>query len=259
MKHNILIILLFLSYSISANTLPSAITDTVIVQEKVSYKYTNNPNNIHLNISTSDEKTILSILHLGISVYFDIKGKKKQNVFVKYPSEPLKPQRKRGEKQQQEPQSFEEEAKNKIQRIKEIIENNYSQKALYVYFDDSEEFNILLNTLEINISLKFDETNGILAYDLHIPKSLINTDSKKSLEKLTVGIKTVKEKVKQHSENNLSGLSMGNQRGGGRQGGGQGGPPGGGRQGSQRGGSPNEKATNSPTEVMLDFWFEANL
>lgn len=249
------------------------VIDTVLTDENVSYKVTQDETNLHLNISTSDEKTIMSMLHLGVSVFFDIKGKKRQNVFVKYPLEAISPNRQKNKSEKKEHKRYEdneiEDEESIKKRITKIIESGYSQKAEYSYFDTSEEFNILLNNLDMSLSFKYDENSGLFEYDLQIPKYKINTDSKKDLSNLTIGVKTSKQKTKQNKDGglrgNLSGVNLGGGQGGGRSSGRQGnGPPGGrkgggpsgkGGQGGQRGGSPD---SGRPTQTMLDFWFEAN-
>ena len=263
-----------ITFSATAKSDVNAINrDTVLIDENVTYKFTEDEKNVHLNISTTDEKTIMSILHLGVSVFFDVKGKKKENVSIKYPAEPLP----RNRKQQKgagpvSEDAFEEESSRR-NKIIEILEKDYSQKGEYTYFDSTEEFNILLNNLDFSVAFKYDEVEGLFEYDLKLPKSKISADAKNDLSKLAIGIKTVKEKRKDNKEGkglngSLGGFSLGSgQQSGGRSGGGQGGGrqgggggQGGGRQGGggQGGGPPKDASQNKPSDTLLNFWFKPN-
>ena len=130
--------------------------DTVLTDENVTYTVTSDEDNVYVNVSTSDEKSMMSMLRLGVTVFFDIKGKKKQNVYVKYPSEPIVRQRQQGRRggaqrsDESEATSFEEEQAKRQKRITDLLENDYSQMAEYKYFKDAEEFNILMNNLDIS-------------------------------------------------------------------------------------------------------------
>ena len=215
------------------------------------------------------------MLRLGVSVFFDIKGKKKQNVFVKYPSEPLQGQRKerpqgRPERSSRsEPTSIEEDQAKRKKRIKDILENDYSQNAQYGYFGETEDFHILMNNLNMSAAFTYNEEEGVLEYNLVLPKSKISTDVDIDLSKLTIGVKTIK--VKRERENqegvqgSIGGISLGGQQRGGRSGGGRGqagGRSGGGRsgggqggQGGQRGGPRN---SGNQSDTLLNFWFKAS-
>ena len=265
-KIRLALILLCLTNVVLAKPIDTSIVvvDTVLVDENVSYILTQDDRNLYLNVSTSDEKTIMSMLHLGVSVFFDIKGKKKENVYIKYPLETKPPIRKRNN-ETRENIGFEEEDENRKLMILNILEKDYSQKAEYGYFDESREFNILLNTLEVSVAFTYDENEGLFEYNLQIPKSLIDTDSKLNLEKLTIGVKTntVERKKNENAglNANLGGISVGQQ--GGSRGGGQGGPPGGGKGiGGQKGvqkGPPKEHNQDKPSGIELNYWFDAKL
>lgn len=266
-----------LSFIASAKSIVSTVkVDTVLTHENVTYTVTSDENNFHVNVSTTDEKTMMSMLRLGVSVFFDIKGKKKQNVYVRYPSEPMQRQRPQGRPDESgrsgrpEATSFEEDEAKRKKRITDILEKDYSQNAVYGYFDDTEEFHILMNTVGIDVAFTYNEEEPVLEYNLILPKNKINTDVNKDLSKLTIGIETIKAKSEGKNgegiSGSLGGFNLGGQQGGGRSGGGQGGPPGGGRggnsnqggQGGQRGNRPNTDNSNRANDVMLDFWFAVN-
>jgi len=277
MKNNILFIVLLctaISVNAAINDLTFLSDTTRIINEKVTYEVSHDKENLYLNINTSDSKTMITILRLGLTVFFDVKGKKKEDVYIKYPSEAIKPNNGEiGQRRQQandvKEENSEEERKKRKQVIQRILEDNYSQKAEYNYFKDSEEFHILLNTLGILPTLTFDDEHDVLSYALVIPKNKISTDIKNNLDKLSIGVKTVREKIKREEGGNLNGNigGLGNGargqrgRGQGRPNGGirgqRGGRQGAGRQGGPRSGSPQRANQNKDT--LLDFWFPANL
>lgn len=267
------VLLVSLTNSVSAkNSLATVVIDTLLTYENVTYTVTSNENNLHVNISTSDEKTMMSMLKLGVSLFFDIKGKKKQNVYVKYPSEPIIQHQIQQRQQERsklsdrssrsEATSIEEDEANRKKRITDILENDYSQNAEYSYFGDAVDFHILMNTLGISAAFTYNEEEGLLEYDLTLPKSKINTDDNKDLLKLTIGIKTIKEKRERNNkegiQGNIGGISLDSQQRGGRSGSGQAGGRSGGGQRGQRGGPPNARDQSKTSHVLLNFWFKAD-
>ncbi|MDT0621901.1 hypothetical protein [Croceitalea vernalis] len=242
---------------------------TKLKNDKVTYKISQDETNFYLSINTRDPKTMMAMLNLGVTTFFDIKGKKKQNVYVKYPSEPLKrgfgrqEKRQRGGARPNEKPRGEDSKKegNDIKnKVKEILENDYPQEAEYSYFKDSEEFHVMFKTLNIAPKFTFNEEQTVLFYNLVVPKTLLIKDSEKNFEKLTIGVKTIKEKIERDNDGGLNGslggISLGsagqrggNQRGGNQRGGGQ---RAGGQRGGGQGGQPND---NPSKDVLLDFWF----
>lgn len=258
MKYIIISLLLFCSlFTVSATTIiPNKEKDTTIISNNnITYKVAQDDTNLYINISTSDTKAIMSILHFGVTVFFDIKGKKKQTVYVKYPLEPIKPNMKKGVNLNDDFPTLEDENRIKLSIIN-TIENELPQEAEYRYFDAKDTFHILLNTQDISLSYNYNIANGLLEYNLKIPKNKINADSKKDLSKLMIGVKTNSIELKQINNGkpsvNIGGIGFGGQ------GGRQGGSPGGG-QGGQRNGSPAAEKNAKPKEAILDFWFKADL
>ncbi|MBD0779949.1 hypothetical protein HPE56_19295 [Maribacter sp. ANRC-HE7] len=86
MKHlAILLTLLSSLYSFASNTTNFPADTTQVSNENILYKVSQDDNYVYLNISTTDTKTSMSIIRTGLTVYYDIKGKKKKDVYVKYP------------------------------------------------------------------------------------------------------------------------------------------------------------------------------
>jgi hypothetical protein len=53
----------------------------------IQYMVSNNANNLHLKLITTDRETVGKILRNGLYVYFDLMGKKKKDIFLQYPLE----------------------------------------------------------------------------------------------------------------------------------------------------------------------------
>ena len=212
----------------------------------VDYKVYDDKEYIYVNVSTKDQKTSMSILKHGLSIYFDVKGNEDKNVYVKYPYDvaPLQMPRKSKD------ESTDEE-KPKIDFNAIIAE--LPGEAEYVYFDDRQQFHKDLNAYEI--ALGYTVTDDLFEYELKIPKSKISNDSKADFSKLTVGVVT--NTFDKKPEKDSKDASQGGKRGGGRGGrGGGGGGQGGGR---GQGGGGGERSPLQEQAVSIDFWFAAPL
>ncbi|MEO9953127.1 MULTISPECIES: hypothetical protein [Nonlabens] len=216
----------------------------------VDYKVSDDKEYIYVNVSTKDQKTSLSILRHGLSVYFDVKGNEDKNVYVKYPydSAPVQmPRKPRNEST--------EEEKPKIDFNAIIAE--LPGEAEYVYYDDRQQFHKDLNALEITMG--YTVTDDLFEYELKIPESKISNDSKADFSELTVGVVTNTFDKKPEKDSNEA--SQGGRGSGGR--GGRGGGGGGGRGGrggrGQGGGRGGERSPSQEQAVSIDFWFAAPL
>ena len=258
-------IVCYCTYAKSRN--PIIIDSTVVVDNNIKYKVVEDPLNFFITLETDDRKASRTILREGVTVYFDIKGKKKKNVFVRYPNKVLQS---KGRRQQGGQRSIEEAPKSE-----ESIET-LPQQAFYSHFNTEREFHILLNDLHIEVNLEVLEQHRI-KYRLKIPKNKINDDPKKDLSKLTIGIligrdRTDNANQRQRSGGDQSGMQMGGgmSRGGGRSSGGMagGGRTGGGMQmggGMQGGGGRSGGGMQGQQRPSQDnrtqataFWFEVN-
>lgn len=240
-------------------------SDTTSVSNKTEiYKVSQDNNNIHFEMTTRDTKVMSSLLRRGVSIFFDVKGKKKQKVSVTYPIKDKnnkKELRPNNQRQQQEREGERGEEQFLI-RLSEMLANEAPQKALYSYYKDDYEFNVLMNSHQIVTHLTFDETASVLTYRLTIPKNKITTDVEVDWSKLSIGVKSPERPSRDQSQNN-GGQQLGSR--GGAQGGGrgQGGPPGGGGRGGQgggqRGGPPSGQNGGPQSDSGLDFWFKVQL
>ncbi|MDW5288522.1 hypothetical protein [Formosa sp. PL04] len=226
------------------------VADTIsIANENVNYKVTDNERYIMVDISTQDTKTIMTMLHHGVTVFFDLKGKDKEDVAVKYPLEPINMQMKpKGSRTD----DFQTEAEvNQIKKnIKKAVSTDFPEEAEYIFFDKTNNFNVLLNSLDIKAVYGYNEKTGILTYQLTIPKSKLKEKSKSDFSKLKIGVKTeMPEKGKK------SGPTESLEGGGGGRGGSGGRGGGGGGRSSQSQQGSDDGDSKGPTGI--DFWFEA--
>ncbi len=246
-----LLLLLCTVYSAKAKDFITTVVQdtTVVVNENVVYKVSRDSQNFNVSISTKDNDVIMSMLRLGVSVYFDVKGKEKEDVFVKYPLEPVRPSFNRGEESSQGLPSLEDEQKIK-EHIAKLVDEDLPLEAMYHYFDNEEQFHVLLNSLDASVSYTYDKGKGLLKYQLKIPKYKISPNSKEDFSKLIIGVKSNKMPEKRQKVNNGS---QSNGRGGGPPSGGRGGGGRGGKGGGERPGGQNSQQAMK----TLDFWFKA--
>ncbi|SEK49201.1 hypothetical protein SAMN04487910_0648 [Aquimarina amphilecti] len=259
MKKKLLILAcLFIIKSISANSrYTKVVTDTTIVTNNTeTYKAYDDKEYIHLTIETIDPKVATSILHQGINVYFDVKGKKKKNVFVNYPIAKNQRPPRRNEDRSNEPRR-QLDNDGIINQIEHRLRNNIPQKALYTYYEKIKEFNTLLNNENISINLQVNQERNSFRYDLKIPKNKIHPDM--DINKLSIGVKTVE--ILRNNTERTKPTQQASVRGGGGRGGGRstGGAPQG-RSGNGPGGQGRSKGNKiAPSVIAIDFWFKVKL
>ena len=231
------------------------------IEDHIEYNCSMDAQNIYLELSTTNQPTMLSMLYRGFYVYFDIKGKKKKKVSVQYPLEIEPIQRAQGRNDRDGVSSRVKE--NGDQKGPDILVmlDAMPKQANYINNDYEEEFHLDLNKLGISISYNYDEENNLLRYDLKMPKQKI-ADSDIDFSKLSIGVLTTK--VEGDTADNGSSVSFGGGGQGGRQGGRRGGGTrvggrgGGGARGGGQGGARPQQGQR-PEAVSIDFWFKPNL
>jgi uncharacterized membrane protein YgcG len=246
-----LLSLLFTVYAVSArNSIITTVQDTTVVfNENVTYSVFEDNQYFNVSISTKDNDVISSMLRLGVSVYFDVKGKEKEDVYVKYPLEPIISSFIRGEESSQSLPSLEDEQMRK-ENIAKLVNEELPLEAMYHYFDNEEQFHVLLNSLDASVSYTYNKEEGLLEYQLRIPKYKVSSNPKEDFSQLIIGVKSNKmtnNRQKAESESQPNGKG-GGQRSGGSRGGGRGNRGGGDRTGGQ---------TSQQSTKTLDFWFKA--
>jgi len=247
MKHLIILILILTTLSTKAkNKTKLKLLDTIeIVEDNVLFKVFSDDNYIYLNVSTTDKKTSMSIIRNGLTIYFDVKGKRKEDVYIKYPYNSESRQLR------QNPQELNKNEGLSSIDLSTIIEN-IPREAEYGYYEEKQQFHKDLNSQDI--SLGYKATGELLEFLLKIPKDKISIENKTDFSKLSIGVITNKFERNPKKDNNQKqnqGVRKGNGNG---RGGGMGS-----RSGQMSRGNNGKKQNPQAEQVSIDFWFDANL
>lgn len=240
-------------------TIREVIGDTTQVSNKSElYEVYQDQDYIYLSMNTADPKMMMSMLRQGVTVYYDMKGKKKRKVSVTYPvrdGESSKQRQNRPLKQSEERSEPDEERLYTM--IHNQIKRGLPQEAMYSYHGDAITFNIKLNSQDIEVTYVYDSENQLLNYLLKMPKAKISNDPKANFSKLTIGVTTPERPTNNREGGNGQNARIGggnNQRGGGPAGGGRSGGSGGPRGGGQK--RPSQQGSSG---AILNFWFKAEI
>lgn len=239
MKHLIILLITLSSlYSFASTKYNIHVDTTQVSNENVLYKVSQDGSYVYLNLSTKDKKTAMSILRDGLTIYYDIKGKKKKDVFVKYPYS-------------NKARSYQRDSQG-INDVNAIDLNSMIEKlpseAEYSYFEKGEQFNKYLNSLDITIENKYTTSSQLFEFSIKIPKAKIASQKNSDFSTLSIGVFTNKIEEKINTERG-QGQSQGMRNGGGRRG-----------NGSGRGGMKGQNGQRPSTtteKVTVDFWFDA--
>ena len=241
MKHLLIVLLTLSSLSSFASNKSSIPADTTQRSNKnVLYKVSQGDNYVYLNISTTDKKTAMSIIVNGLTIYYDIKGKEKKDVYVKYPySNESRPS------QQGSLGNIDVKAIDLNSMIKKL-----PAEAEYGSFEEKQAFNKDLNNLDIAIANHYTASSQLFEFSIKIPKDRIDSKKNTDFSKLSIGVVGNKMEGTANKERG-QGQSQGMRSGGGRTGNGSGGGRGGAR-------GQNEQQSSPTTErATIDFWFDA--
>ena len=254
-----LLLLTITNVSASFSSKKQLATDTTqVVNDNILYKVTSDDNYIHLSLGTSDKDTMIILARFGITVYFDTKGKKKKDVYIKYPLE-------NNRRNPHYNDNFTKSDKSQNMLDFNKIINSLSQEVEYGFFEDKQSFNKNLNNLGVTLDWRYSEENNLLEFNLTIPKKNISLDKNLNLSKLIIGVVSNKVEKNQSRQNNNppKGSNSRQSKGSGMRGGGKGGGGGRGGSGSKGGNRGGEKQTrddNARNQIKtLDFWFNAGL
>lgn len=238
---NLIIVLLTLSslssFASNKNSFPSDTTQ--VSNENVLYKVSQDGSYVFLNISTTDKKTAMSIIRNGLTIYYDIKGKKKKDVYVKYPYSNEQSQSRQG--------SQENNDANPID-LNSMIEK-LPAEAEYGSFEEKQAFNKDLNTLDIAIANHYTASSQLFEFSIKIPKTKILSKENSDFSKLSIGVVSNKMEGNINSERG-QGQNQGMRSGGGGRGNGSG------RGGM--GGQNRQEPSSTAEKITIDYWFDAN-
>ncbi len=148
-------------------------------ESQVLYKVTNDDKNLHVILNTTSQASILKILKTGLTIYFDISGKKKQDVFVHYPYKLNYDLKKEDYKKDA---NTDPNKKNLNYFVSQI-------PAELIFSDHNATEHINLH--DVNIDIKDSITvlhNDEIIYELIIPLSRISKKGLFSLANLSIGV-----------------------------------------------------------------------
>lgn len=238
--------------SVEEQKAATAIYKNYDADSQIKYLVSNDDENLHLSFKTTHQPTIAKILRAGLTIYFDKDGKKKKDVFVKYPiGSPNDFNQLKGKGSQKAPSD-----------LKSLI-NATSVAAEYNFFDEKKTFTTTHPISNIKLSLTTNDSKE-LVYDIIIPFHKIAANGKADLFNLSIGIVTGSFDL----PSNRPQMTQGNGAGGGRNPGNGGIPQqgaisrnssysGGGQRGGKSSGAPHQGF--SELSVDSKIWFLVGL
>ena len=206
------------------------------------YYVSNDDENLYIRLSTSETTSIAKILRTGLTIYFDVKGKKSKDIFVHYPL--AQNQHLSGNNNIYTPQI---ELPKLIAQISDIA--SYSNNNM------TEDFSVVMADSDIKINIQ-SKSNTEITYSLSIPFTKIAKNGLADLSNLSVGI------VSGRYDSPSSGGSGKSGGGQGQSGAGMGssGMHSGGGQGRGRGmGSGQAQGNMSAMTTPIKFWFKIDI
>ena len=215
---------------------------------KVSYAVVNTNEYIHLRLKVRDNTSIMKIVRAGLTVYFDVEGKKKTNVGLNYPI-------KNAQGSRPEMNGKPGKLENKDKRLQTMV-GMIPTTASFTFFEQNTHFSVLDSTGKFKVQLTVNDNNELL-YDLKVPIKEISKLGIESLTNLSIGVESGELEMPSRPSGGAGGNS-GPPSGGGGRGSGGGGHGGGGR-GDSQGGSPPSGAGGMDTTKKIEFWFKVDL
>lgn len=264
---------------------------------KIRYNITNDKNNLHIKLNTSEISSITKIIRNGLKINFDLKGKKGESFYFQYPtalSQQYAPRNlakqengniqrsESGNLQRQENGNSSRQNNDNTQRQRPGVGQSgkfdlnklfaqLPEEAIFNHYGEIEQINIYSETSDIKVTLKAIN-NEEMTYDLYIPLKRLSKDGIAALGNLSVGIISGNietsnigggrpEGMQGGGRGGMSGGGRGGMAGGGRGGmggGGRGGMSGGGR-GGMEGGDRSGGYDRSAMMKQIKFWFKLSL
>ena len=244
MKKMVLLCIILLSSCASFQTITSLPETASTINEypyydyesKIRYQVTNDEKNLHIKLITSEETSIIKIFRTGLTIYFDVNGKKKKDVYFQYPIARKDQMSKSNMQRQGSGQQFGLDLERLLTHI--------PLEAVFSHSGSTEQIHVLLKDPDIYVSIEAINDTEII-YDVIISFDKISQEGFYALSDLSVGIVSGKFEM-------LSmGTGMSGDRGG--QSGGMGGKSG------NMGGRMSGAMDMSSMSEAIDFWFKVEL
>ena len=223
-------------------------------ENQILYKVTNDENNLHLILNTTAQASILKILKTGLTIYFDVNGKKKRDVFVHYPFKL---------KSDLEKEEFKKEDKGEPSgRSLNYFVSQIPPELIFSSYSVAENINLNNKDADIKDSITVLNKDEIV-YELTIPLSRISKKGSFSLANLSIGVVSGKFEIpNNHGPISTRPVNAGNGSGAG--GMVSNGPAGGGMVNQASNDIPSGAGSTGDPEltalgIPIEFWFKVSL
>jgi len=222
-------------------------------QHQILYKVTNDDSNLHVILNTSSAASILKVLKTGLTIYFDVTGKKRHDVFVHYPY-------KMTSDLQKETYTKDIKAEPSARSLNYYV-SLIPAELIYSAYAKNEAIHLHNTNSGITDSITVIKDNEII-YELCIPLNRITMNGKYPLTNLSIGIVSGQFDLPNKNElpSTRTGVSTGNNAGGMV----TNAPTGGGMVNQAANDVPNSAATDYNPDlanmaIPIEFWFKVNL
>ncbi len=206
-----------------------------IENSNIGYGIQNDDQNLYVCLVSNNQRFNRDIFMKGLTVWFDIKGKKNKHAGIKFPVG-IPPQLRR----------------NMMRNKNENNSNINFYQTEFEFFTNKKEKTILpVYNNDKNIELKLNRRDKSFVYEIKIP---FTTLGKNENDNISVGLELGKFD-KPNLQNNARSGGMGKSGAGGRSGGRNGGRSGGGRGGMTKGNRPG----NQQAQTTFEKWIKIDI
>lgn len=223
--------------------------------KKLYYNLANSKDTLYMAIRINDRSEQTRILHAGLTLSIDPKGRKKESFSVTFPLSVTNAQTYQALTMQEDTGKLTEDARDEEMKAKLT---KLSQIRVTGFKDVESEMITPANTYGFRNAIDFDK-DGNLVYELAIPLALFHADDLYKTEwAFNFRINGITKPGSERADPKNEGLTQGGPRGGrggmggGMGGGRHGGGRGGGRGGQQSGGG--QTSDHSELSKSVDFW-----
>ncbi|HEX3386667.1 MAG TPA: hypothetical protein VHS53_15815 [Mucilaginibacter sp.] len=221
--------------------------------KKLYYSLANTKDTLYMAIRINDRSEQTRILHAGLTLSIDPKGRKKETFTVTFPLSATNANTYKALAMQEDTGKFTEDARDEEMKAKLT---KLSQVKVTGFKDVESDMITTSNTYGFKNAIDFDK-DGNMVYELAIPLALFHAeDPYKNEWAFNFKINGITRPGSEHADPKNDGLSQGGPGGMGR--GGRGGGMGGGRGGhGGRGGQQNnsgQSSDHSELSKSVDFW-----
>jgi hypothetical protein len=215
--------------------------------KKIYYSLANTKDTLYMAIRINDRSEQTRILHAGLTLIIDPKGRKKEAFTITFPLSITNEATWQALQMQEDTGKFNENARDEEMKAKLT---KLSQIKVTGFKDVESDMITTANTYGFKNAIDFDK-DGNLVYEMAIPLALFHAeDPYKNAWAFNFKINGIARPGSEHADPNNDGLTQGGPRGMGR--GGRGGMHGG--HGGRQYNSGSQSSDHSELSKSLDFW-----